>query len=54
MRALVLQHIACEPPGVYEDVAEVAERAPAMLDRGRTLFTNWLNATVRDRVEVAG
>ena len=28
MRALVLQHIACEPPGVYEDV---------MLDHGAAL-----------------
>ena len=36
MRALVLQHIACEPPGVYEDV--MRERSVAVerveLDRG--------------------
>jgi len=39
MRALVLQHIACEPPGVYEDV--LLERAVAIerveLDEGEAL-----------------
>lgn len=27
-------------------IAEIAQRAPAMLDHGRALFTNWLAATV--------
>ena len=39
MRVLVLQHIACEPPGVFEDV--LAERAHELvrveLDEGETL-----------------
>jgi len=35
-------------------IAAVTERAPAMLDHGRALFTNWLHATVLDRVRVAG
>src|SRR6266550_4084184 len=39
MRTLVLQHIACEPPGVYEDVLN--ERGASIhrveLDEGETL-----------------
>jgi GMP synthase (glutamine-hydrolysing) len=39
MRALVLQHIECEPPGVYEDV--LMERRIGIqrveLDRGEPL-----------------
>jgi GMP synthase-like glutamine amidotransferase len=39
VRALVLQHIACEPPGVYEDV--LRERGatihPVELDEGEPL-----------------
>lgn len=35
-------------------IAEVTERAPAMLDHGRALFTHWLQANVTDRVRVAG
>ena len=39
MRVLVLQHIACEPPGVYEDV--LRERSASIqrveLDEGQPL-----------------
>ena len=36
MRVLVLQHIACEPPGVYEDVlhAQGAELIRVEIDEG--------------------
>ena len=39
MRTLVLQHIACEPPGVYEDVLreQGAELYPVELDEGESL-----------------
>ena len=39
MRVLVLQHIACEPPGVYEDVmrAHGAELVRVELDEGERL-----------------
>src|SRR5665648_1049418 len=39
MRILVLQHIACEPPGVYEDVLEEhgAELVRVELDKGEPL-----------------
>ena len=39
MRALVLQHIACEPPGVYEDVLvdTGAEIHRVELDEGEPL-----------------
>ncbi|MEK6720344.1 MAG: type 1 glutamine amidotransferase [Chloroflexota bacterium] len=30
-------------------IAEIAGRAPAMLDHGRALFTNWLHAAVLDQ-----
>ena len=32
-------------------IAEVADRAPEMLDHGRTMFTNWLQATVLARTQ---
>ena len=39
MRVLVLQHIACEPPGVYEDVLRErgAEIVRVELDEGEPL-----------------
>jgi GMP synthase-like glutamine amidotransferase len=39
MRALVLQHIACEPPGVFEDVLDerAAELVRVELDEGEPL-----------------
>ncbi len=43
MRVLVLQHIACEPPGVYEDV--LRERGATLhrveLDEGEPLPDDW-------------
>ena len=44
MRVLVLQHIACEPPGVHEDV--LRERGGEMLDHGRRMFGSWLDVTL--------
>ena len=39
MKMLVLQHIACEPPGVYEDVlrAHGAELVRVEVDEGEPL-----------------
>ena len=39
MRVLVLQHIACEPPGVYEDVLREhgAELVRVEIDEGEPL-----------------
>ncbi len=56
MNVLVLQHIACEPPGAYEDV--LRERGAAihrveldeMLTIGRTLFEGWLDHVVAPRL----
>jgi hypothetical protein len=34
MRALVLRHIACEPPGAYEDVVHAQKQLSAHVPLG--------------------
>lgn len=48
MRVLVLQHIACEPPGVYEDVLDErdAEIVRVEVDAGEPLPTERFDAIV--------
>jgi GMP synthase (glutamine-hydrolysing) len=48
MRVLVLQHIACEPPGVYEDVLQEqgVELVRVELDEGETIPSDDFDAIV--------